>query len=344
MKNSIIILSFILLSPLSFASSTKQKNAVKEVNTRVENHYYPFRFSFQYTLRKELIKFAKQGSCHSFKAIADSYYRLNKDQTVLRGAAQKKAYIAKKYSFIDSTHREYLQFKKAVKSEMKSIKSLNLTYGEDYYRTMVLMAKIMSPKWKIKNLKKLSEYDMFRLELGLDLHEKEVFPTMKTVFLAKESLLLLKLANVINVFGGRLFSDFERFFFSKETDVKQMFTKAEKDCGKIVKEMNNVMMLTTRLYREEINIAHKNKKIKYTHNQTMKKACKYKKEYPLICKGYTDFVKYQKSRAHLLGKPGQRIDWAHIDWDHLLRKFDPTNILSLPMQSKNTKKSNNTLK
>lgn len=301
-----------------------KKAPVKQITEgRVENLYYPYRFSFRYSIAKELIKFARMGSCASFKPMADSYYRLNKVRRVFKTPAEKAKFIKKSYSFIDRNHKEYEQFKKTVKKEMATVSKLGLDYDEDYYRSLVLMSKLMSPRWKLRKLNDLSKYDMFRLELDLNLLENDKYPTLKNVLLAKESLLLLKLSNVVKVFGNKLFNDFERFFSERETDVKKMFASANKECQRTVTEINNVMMLTTRLYREELTMANKKKKIKFTHQDTIKHACKYQKELPLVCKGFKDFMKYQKTRSHKMGKPSQKINWAQVDWDNLLQKFDP---------------------
>lgn len=294
MKNIIITLitSLLISSHVSAATSG--------------NLYYKYRQSFKYILQKELFKSIKANSCINFKPIADSYYRLAKDGKSLAKVAEKAKYIAEYYSFIDRNEKEFYFFKKNSTKSVRQIQSLKLDLDDEDLRSIVLGSKIISPEWKLNEVTRISKFNLFRNELGLDLFKvtakkKERIPNLKTVLAGKESLLIIKLSRMINVYGGKFFFDFESFFFKKKTDVKKMFAVANIECEHLLKEVNNVIMLSTRLLRSELNFK---KEFGFNHDKVVKNSCKYKKKYPLICRGHNLYEKYKRSlNKHKAGIP-----------------------------------------
>jgi hypothetical protein len=290
-----LTLVWLLLASTIHASSTS-------------NLYYEYRQSFKYLLEKELFKSVKANSCVNFKPIADSYYRLNKDGKALSKVKTKKKYIAEYYSYVDKTEKEFFFFKKNSKSIIKKVQKKGVLLDDLDLRSIILGSKIISPSWKIKEISKMVKYNLFRLELDLDLinvtkKTKEKLPKLKQVLSAKESLLIIKLAKIINVYGGKFFYDFESFFFSKNTNVKKMFEIANLECEHLLKEVNNVIRLATDSLREDIN---SKKKIGFKHKDIIASSCKYKKEYPLICRGYLDYNNHKRSsNRHKLGIPAK---------------------------------------
>ena len=288
-----LALIWLLLVPITNASKSS-------------NLYYEYRQSFKYLLEKELFKSVKANSCVNFKPIADSYYRLNKDGKALTKVKAKKKYIAEYYSYVDRNEKEFFFFKKNSKKTVRKIQKLGVTIDKLDLRSVVLGSKIISPTWDLKEISKMSKFNLFRLELNLDLlkvtkRKKEKIPSLKQVLAAKESLLIVKLARMINVYGGKFFYDFESFFFKKNTDVKKMFEVANLECEHLLKEVNNVIMLSSRLLRGDIN-GHK--KLKFKHKDILDNSCKYKKEYPLIWRGHIDYKKHKKNiNKHKSGIP-----------------------------------------
>ena len=262
-----------------------------------DNLYFKYRQSFKYILKKELFKSIKANSCVDFKPIADSYYRLNKDAKAINKVLDRSKYIAEYYSFIDRNEKEFFFFTKNSNKALHSISSLRLDIGEEDLRSIVLGSKIISPDWKLKEISSMSKYNLFRNELELDLFKvtakkKEKLPSLKTVLAGKESLLIIKLAKMINVYGGKFFFDFESFFFKKKNDVNKMFEVANLECQHLLKEVNNVIMLSTKLLREELNFK---KEFGFNHDKVVKNSCKYKRKYPLICRGHLLYQKHKKS-------------------------------------------------